>query len=52
MQSDNRLTVLGVMSGTSLDGLDFALCRFSESDSVYHYEILNTGYIEYDSDFK
>lgn len=32
--------VLGMMSGTSLDGLDLAFCRFFKDGSSYRYEIL------------
>lgn len=35
-------SVLGIMSGTSLDGVDFALCTFWDKDSRTEYEILCT----------
>jgi len=35
--------VLGVMSGSSLDGLDFALCQFKGLEDV-EYEILSVGH--------
>ncbi|NPA68075.1 MAG: anhydro-N-acetylmuramic acid kinase, partial [Chlorobi bacterium] len=41
-------TILGIMSGTSLDGLDFALCRFKSSSLAYDYEIIKTGFYPYD----
>ncbi len=44
--------ILGVMSGTSLDGLDFALCKFNHSNEKFKYEILKTGFIEYSEDLK
>jgi anhydro-N-acetylmuramic acid kinase len=46
------LTILGVMSGTSLDGIDFALCRFNSEKKKYKYELINTGYVEYDINLK
>jgi anhydro-N-acetylmuramic acid kinase len=36
-----------MMSGTSLDGLDMALCEFSESDQGWNYRLLHTGFSEY-----
>ncbi len=40
------------MSGTSLDGLDFALCEFEKSDNNYSYKIIKTGFFEYDNELK
>jgi len=44
--------ILGVMSGSSLDGLDFALCKFQKTGSAYTYEILKTGFSSYDKNIK
>jgi len=35
------------MSGTSLDGLDLALCRFSEENGTFQYEVLKTSTLPY-----
>lgn len=47
----NRL-VIGLMSGTSLDGLDIALCKISGSGLNTKLEIINFETIAYASDFK
>ncbi len=39
--------VVGVMSGTSLDGLDMAFCRFIRENSQWSYKVLGTHYIDY-----
>jgi len=39
--------VIGLMSGTSLDGLDIAACRFSESHDKWQYEIVHAETIPY-----
>ena len=43
---------LGLMSGTSLDGLDLALCRFEFKENEYQYEICETKEIPYTEEFK
>ena len=42
------LNILGVMSGTSLDGLDLALCQFNFDDKITHFKLLSFETIEYD----
>lgn len=44
--------IVGLMSGTSLDGLDIALCKFSGSGSDSEFEILNFETIPYSSSFQ
>ena len=39
--------VIGLMSGTSLDGLDLAYCRFKKNNGNWQFELLaseSTGY--------
>lgn len=39
--------ILGTMSGTSIDGLDIALCRFSEYGLNTTFEVLHHGTVSY-----
>jgi anhydro-N-acetylmuramic acid kinase len=41
------LTILGIMSGTSLDGLDLALCDFWKENQKFGYNIIKTETISY-----
>lgn len=50
-QKTSRL-ILGLMSGTSLDGLDVALCQISGSGRGTKAELLQFKTIAYDEDFK
>ena len=45
-------TILGLMSGTSLDGLDLACCRFWNDGSSWHFEIEATRTVDYDTAMK
>jgi len=44
--------IIGLMSGTSLDGLDVALCRFSGSGLQTTIEVLQFETVAYGGDFK
>lgn len=44
--------IIGLMSGTSLDGLDVVLCRFTGSGPGTQIEILAFTTIDYDNHFK
>ncbi|MFO7789788.1 MAG: anhydro-N-acetylmuramic acid kinase, partial [Bacteroidales bacterium] len=48
MQNRNKYRILGLMSGTSLDGLDMVLCDFSFSGGGWQYIILSAGTFDYD----
>ena len=39
---------IGLMSGTSLDGLDIAYCKFTREKNVWSFQLLNSTTVEYD----
>ncbi len=41
------MIILGIMSGTSLDGLDLAVCSFKEDVGLWSYHILYTESVSY-----
>src|SRR6476620_8708086 len=47
----NTYHVIGLMSGTSLDGVDLAYCSFTLDKGNWIYKILNTITIEYTPDW-
>lgn len=47
MDRNNSNIFLGIMSGTSLDGIDFAACRFWEEKNHWKFEIIRATTFEY-----
>lgn len=47
MHGDDKISVIGVMSGTSLDGLDIVLCDFQPKDNGWVFKIKKTHGLEY-----
>ena len=45
-------TAIGLMSGTSLDGLDIAHVRFEEGNGKYHFQILQAETLSYSEHWK
>jgi len=43
----NEYSVIGVMSGTSLDGVDVAFCKFKKEKGKWHYSIEHAETISY-----
>jgi len=50
MSSNTEYSVIGLMSGTSLDGLDIACCTFSKKEK-WEYRIERAETISYDQDW-
>ncbi len=50
--SKSHRLIVGLMSGTSVDGLDVALCKIGNAGFDTNIEILNFKTVPYDTDFK
>ncbi len=48
----HEYTVVGIMSGTSLDGMDIALCNFKETNEKWTFKILKAKTYNYDEIWK
>jgi len=44
-----QYNIIGLMSGTSLDGLDIVCCQFSKQANIWKYEVLACDTIDYSS---
>jgi anhydro-N-acetylmuramic acid kinase len=48
----NQYHVIGLMSGTSLDGVDIAYCRFELFEDKWEYGIIDASTIPYEAEWK
>jgi len=48
----NKYTAIGLMSGTSLDGVDIACCRFEYKAGKWEYDIIDATTVEYSDVWK
>ena len=47
----DKYTVLGLMSGTSLDGLDLAFCHFNKNGEAWKFELVKGKSVAYSADW-
>jgi anhydro-N-acetylmuramic acid kinase len=48
----NEYIAIGIMSGTSLDGLDIALCKFLDDSITWKFDIEQAATIDYTKEWK
>jgi len=51
-ESSKNTLAIGLMSGTSLDGVDIAYCSFSKKGNAYNFNILACETVSYDEEWK
>lgn len=47
LRENKRLTIAGIMSGTSVDGIDVAICEFETIDGNFNYTLLAASTIPF-----
>ena len=47
----SQYNCIGVMSGTSLDGIDLAHIKFTVENNIWHYQILETETVSYSNNW-
>ncbi|MCL2728380.1 MAG: anhydro-N-acetylmuramic acid kinase [Bacteroidales bacterium] len=52
MEQGAHIDIIGLMSGTSLDGLDICFTRFTQKDGKWQYQIIQAESISYPSEIK
>jgi len=52
MSKKQWYNIIGLMSGTSLDGLDIAFCRFEKKGINWNYSIIQAETVEYSAEWK
>ncbi len=52
IKAENTYHSIGIMSGSSLDGLDIALCKFTESTGKWQHELLATDCVSFSAEMK